>query len=385
MRTTLVVNLGSSSVKYKLFKGRNEQAVSSGVIDRISTAPQARLDNTIMELPIHNHAEALEWLKAYFLNKRIIQNEQEVDTTIHRVVHGGEYFQEPVLVDNKILQKIRKLFPLSPLHNPINYAGIRTVQKLFPESRHAAVFDTAFYDSIPKKAYLYGIPYKYYQRYGIRKYGFHGISHRYMGTEVARIMKQKQLRHISCHLGNGSSITAIKNGKAIDTTMGFTPLQGLIMGTRSGSIDPAIIPFLEKKEKLSATRINTILNEQSGILGFSGISSDVRDIYTFVKQGDVRAKLTLDILSYQITQFIGQMIGILGGVDVISFTGGVGQNAFYIRSAALKPLNHMGIILDESKNRANKSVISASGSSTRVMVLATDEELEMFRESRDLL
>lgn len=375
----LVLNLGSSSLKYKLFDAARDRVVSFGIIDKIDTAPEARCDGLKnLKISIKNHSDALSWLKQYILNKKVIQSESDIRTVAHRVVHGGEYFHEPVLVDKTVLKRIKDLFSLSPLHNPINYEGIVLSQKLFPRAQQIAVFDTSFYHTIKPRAYLYGIPYKYYKKYGIRQYGFHGISHQYIGSEVSKLMKKRTLRHISCHLGNGSSITAIKNGKAVDTTMGFTPLQGVIMGTRSGSIDPAIVPFLEEKEGMTPEQVDHLLNHESGILGVSQISSDVRDIYYFLKQGDKRAKLTLEMISYQITKFIGQMAAVMGGVDVISFTGGIGQNAFYIREMALEPLKYLGVTLDEKKNQKNATEISAKTSEVKVFVLETDEEGEMY-------
>jgi len=380
----LVLNLGSSSLKYKLFT-LGEKILSCGIVDQIGKDAMCRFDQTHKSVSCVDHQEAFTLLIDYLIQSRIIRSGDEIHAVGHRVVHGGEYYKTAVMIDQTVLQHIRDLFPLSPLHNPINYKGIVLSQKVFPHAMQFAVFDTAFYHTLPHKAFLYGIPYKYYRQYGIRKYGFHGISHSYISSQVLAMIKKKTVKHISCHLGNGSSITAIHNGKAVDTTMGFTPLQGVMMGTRSGNIDPAIIPFLEEKEHLSPKRLEILLNKKSGILGVSEISSDVRDIYRFFLEGDSRARLTLEMIAYQVTSFIGALAAVMGGVQVITFTGGIGENAFYIRKMALEPLRFLGVRLDETKNMFNKKEISIPSSRVQVYVLPTDEERQIYREGISLL
>jgi len=377
----LVLNIGSSSLKFAAFDADTDQVISTGRVDKIGKDARAYLDGVERAVACSTHDSAFQVMQKHLASRSV----QHVGVVVHRVVHGGELYHGATRIDRKVLQRIEQLFALSPLHNPLNHAGILLAKAAFPDAVQVAVFDTAFYHTLPAKAFLYGIPYKYYRKYSIRKYGFHGISHRYIAGEVQQQLGKKKLRHISCHLGNGSSITAIHNGVPVDTTMGFTPLQGVMMGTRSGSFDPAIATFLQQKEGFSAAELDEVLNHKSGILGVSEISSDVRDIYHFFLQGDERARLTLEMVAYQVRRFIGSMIAVLGGVDVISFTGGVGENAFYLRRMALEHLENLGIRLDTRKNQMNEGQVQHVRSKVAVLVLPTNEELQMYREAKELL
>lgn len=374
----LALNTGSSSLKFKLFDAGGGEQLHAGTIDDIGKDAHARIDAGDREpVPVSTHAEAFDFLTDGLQRRGFSGG---ITTVVHRVVHGGESYATPTVVDAGVISRIRELSSLSPLHNPINLEGILEAGRRFPMAEQVAVFDTAFYAELEPKAYLYGIPFRYYEKYRIRKYGFHGISHEHCARRVMDLLPKRPLRHVSCHLGNGSSITAIVDGKPLDTTMGFSPLQGLMMGTRSGTIDPSIVAFLEEKEGLRSEEVTAILNKKSGILGLSEISADVRDIYHFSKLGDERARLTLQIMAYQVRRFVGEMIAVMGGADVISFTAGIGENAFYIRKMALEGLADLGIVLDEEANYANREVISAAGAKVTVMVLPADEERAMVEQ-----
>lgn len=382
MSSILAINTGSSSLKFKLFDLENDILLCQGIIDDIGKDAHAKMDGGVREeTTIHSHADAFRFL-VEALDHRGLSS--QVAIVVHRVVHGGESYATPTVIDQTVRDQIRSLSSLSPLHNPVNLAGIEEAMKCFPTARQVAVFDTAYYAGMEPKAYLYGIPFKYYEKYRIRKYGFHGISHEHCAQRVLQQMSKRPLRHISCHLGNGSSITAILDGKPLDTTMGFSPLQGLMMGTRSGTIDPSIVAFLEEKEGLSPQQVDAMLNKQSGILGLSEISADVRDIYHFSKLGDERARLTLQMMAYQARRFIGEMIAVLGGVDVISFTAGIGENAFYIRKMALEGMQDLGVRIDDGANYSNRPTISTQDSEVVVIVLPADEERAMVEQVRSL-
>ena len=336
---------------------------------------------------IKNHREALKDVLDIILAEDIINSFNEIKAIGHRAVHGGEDFKEPVIVNDKVMKKIDELSSLAPLHNPANLIGMKVCKELLSKIKQVAVFDTGFHSSMHEKAFIYGIPYTYYKKYGIRRYGFHGTSHHYVSKKAAEILNKdyKKLKIISCHLGNGSSIAAVMNGKSIDTSMGFTPLEGIVMGTRSGDIDPAIIPFLMKKEKLSVKEIDDMLNKKSGLFGISGISPDVRVLWSSEKKGNKKAGLALDILGYRIAKYIGAYIAAMNGVDAIVFTAGIGENAFYIRERVLKHFEYLGLKINKTRNKNNETIISADNSKIKAMVIPTNEELQIARETFELV
>ncbi|MEK7672612.1 MAG: acetate kinase [Patescibacteria group bacterium] len=374
----LVINSGSSSIKASLFENKKGKLVE--------------LWNTLIEginLPkskIKNHEEGVQFLVKNLLESGIIQDLTEITTVAHRVVHGGEKYNQAVKIDNKVLKDIKELCKLAPLHNPANLQGIIATKKLLPKAKQVAVFDTAFYQTLEPKAYLYGLPLEFYKKHKIRKYGFHGTSHKYITSRLIKFSK-KNSKIVSCHLGNGSSITASINGKAIETSMGFTPLEGLIMGTRCGTIDPAIPLQLQQILKKSVSEIEHILNFKSGLLGLSQTSSDLRLIYQKSLKGDKQCQLTMEILSYQIAKIIGSYAAAMNGVDSIIFTGGIGERAFYIRSNAIKYLEYLGFKMDEAKNK--KAVkesqevieISKKNSTKKIFVIGTNEALQIANEA----
>ncbi len=385
----LVLNSGSSSLKFQLFEIKEkEHVLIKGIADGIG------LNNSFIKYEIEgnskkirkkikNHRVALKNVLGIILDNRIISLLSEIKAIGHRAVHGGEEFKKTVLINDKVMKKIKELSELAPLHNPANLIGIRVCKELLPSVKQVAVFDTCFHSSIPEKAFIYGIPYKYYKKYGIRRYGFHGTSHYYVSKKAAEILKKdyNKLKIITCHLGNGSSIAAVMNGKSIDTSMGFTPLEGVVMGTRCGDIDPAIIFFLMKKEKLSVKEMDNILNKKSGLLGISGISPDVRVLWNNEKKGNKRAHLALDVLAYRITKYIGSYIASLNGVDAIVFTAGIGENAYYLRERILKQFEYIGLRIDKKKNENNETIITAKDSKVVAMVIPTNEELQIARET----
>jgi len=389
----LVLNSGSSSLKFQLFEIKEKEHVFiKGIVDDIglnNSFIKYEIKNRIRKIrkKIQNHKVALKDVLDIILANKIINSLGEIKAIGHRAVHGGEKFKKTVLIDNKVMKKIDELSELAPLHNPANLMGMKVCKELLPHTKQVAVFDTGFHSSMPEKAFVYGIPYKYYKKYGIRRYGFHGTSHKYVSRKAAEILKKdyKKLKIITCHLGNGSSIAAIKNGKSIDTSMGFTPLEGVVMGTRCGDIDPDIILFLMKKEKLSVKEIDNLLNNKSGLLGISGISPDVRVLWANEKKGNKRAGLTLDILGYKVAKYIGAYISVLNGVDAIVFTAGIGENAYYLRERILKSFEYIGLKIDKRKNKNNKTIISAKNSKIKALVIPTNEEIQIARETFELI
>ncbi len=385
----LVLNSGSSSLKFQLFEIKEkEDVLIKGIADGIGLKDSFilyELKNKKRKIrkKIKNHKIALKNVLDIILANDIISSLNEIKAIGHRAVHGGEDFKEPVLVDDKVIKKMKELSSLAPLHNPANLTGIRVCKELLPDIKQVAVFDTGFHGNMPEKAFIYGVPYNYYKKYRIRRYGFHGTSHKYISRKAAEILNRdyKKLKIITCHLGNGSSIAAIKNGKSIDTSMGFTPLEGIVMGTRSGDIDPSIILFLMKKEKLSLKEIDNLLNKKSGLFGISGISPDVRVLWANEKKGNKRASLTLDILCYKVAKYIGAYIAAMNGVDVIVFTAGIGENAFYARERILKHFRYLGLKIDKTKNKNNEIIITAKDSKVMAMVIQTNEELQIARET----
>jgi len=407
----LVINAGSSSLKYQLFDMSTEAIIAKGVCERIGI--DGHLKHTPVangkpvfnsELPLPTHAEAINAVieKLTSTEYGVIADLSEINAVGHRVVHGGPKFSESVLIDEKVLGAIEKCVTLAPLHIPANLMGIHACQKVMPGIPQVAVFDTAFHHTIPEYAYVYPIPYKYYAENNIRRYGFHGTSHRYVSAKAVELLKgdgnPAGTKLITCHLGNGSSISAIKDGKCLDTTMGVTPLEGLPMGTRCGSVDPTLIEIIANIESgLSIGKTMDILNKESGVLGISGISSDFRDIETAagidIRNGgplqdavvNERAKLALDIFNYQAAKFIGSYIGVMGGIDALIFTAGVGENSPYTRKGICHMLNGVGICIDEAKNgfrgRSEIVDVTGEGSIAKVFVIPTDEELVIARDT----
>lgn len=393
----LVLNCGSSSLKYQLFNMDDEKVLAQGIAERIGlndsilTHKTSNGDKHKINFNFKNHKEALNKILELLTSKEygVLKSLSEIEAVGHRVVHGGEKYSKAVLVNEDVKKSIKELFSLAPLHNPANLIGIEVCEELMKNVPMVALFDTAFHQSMNLEEFLYAIPYELYEENGIRKYGFHGSSHKYVSEKVAEIAKKdiKNLKIISCHLGNGASLCAIKNGKSFDTTMGFSPLDGLVMGTRCGSIDPSIPLYLIKNNKLSVEEVDNILNKKSGVLGISSVSSDFRDIEDEAKKGNKKASLALDIFHYRIKKQIGAYIAALNGVDIIIFTAGVGENGPETREAILKDMDFFGIILDKEKNKVRGKIqeISAKNSKVKVFVIPTNEELVIARETKKIL
>jgi len=392
----LVINSGSSSLKYQLINMTNESVLAKGLCERIGINnsflkhSKAGASAVVIEKDLYNHKIAIEEVIKTLTDPVIgvIKNMSDINAIGHRVVHGGEKFKSSVVIDDSVMAAIKSCIDIAPLHNPPNITGIKACQQIMPGIPQVAVFDTAFHQTMPKNAYLYALPYEYYEKYSVRKYGFHGTSHKYVAQRAAIMLNTpiSETKIITCHLGNGGSICAIKNGKSVDTSMGFTPLDGLVMGTRSGTVDAAAILFLMEKEGLSCKDANDMLNKKSGLLGISGISSDMRDILEKADQGDKRAKLAIDMFIYRVKTFIGQYIAIMNGVDAIVFTAGVGENNSALRAAICNDFDFFGIALDEEKNsrRGEEFEISKDVSKVKVFVIATNEELSIARETLEL-
>ena len=393
----LVLNCGSSSLKYQLFNMDNEKVLAQGIAERIGlndsilTHKTSNKDKHKINLNFKNHKEALNNILELLTSKEygVLKSLNEIDAVGHRVVHGGEKYSKAVLVNEEVKKSIKELFSLAPLHNPANLIGIEVCEEIMKNVPMVALFDTAFHQSMNLEEFLYALPYELYKENGIRKYGFHGSSHKYVSEKAADIVKKdiKNLKIISCHLGNGASLCAIKNGKSFDTTMGFSPLDGLVMGTRCGSIDPSIPLYLIKNNKLSVEEVDNILNKKSGVLGISSVSSDFRDIEDEAKKGNKKASLALDIFHYRIKKQIGAYIAALNGVDIIIFTAGVGEKGPETREAILKDMDFFGIILDKEKNKVRGKIqeISAKNSKVKVFVIPTNEELVIARETQKIL
>lgn len=372
----LVINSGSSSIKTTLFDfGKFLKTLSENDIKEIGSK----------KCRVKNHAEGLKLILDTLLKTKKIKNLKEIQAIGHRVVHGGDKYIKPTIIDNKVIKDIKELFSLAPLHNPANLQGILACQKLLKGVPQVAVFDTSFHQTMPKKAFLYALPINFYTKNKIRKYGFHGTSHKYVVSECLKLLKKKNAKIISCHLGNGSSVTASINGKSIDTSMGFTPLEGIMMGTRCGSIDPAIIFHMKDHLKIPLEKIYEILNKESGLKGISGISSDMKIIYEKSLKKNKAAIKTIDLLSYQLAKIIGSYIAAMNGVDAIAFTGGLGENAFYVREKALSHFDFLGLKLDTKNNKKSTKIISSKNSKIKVFVIHTDEEKIIAEETKKLL
>lgn len=390
MTKILAINAGSSSFKFELFNMPEETEIARGLVERIGLSGGKFTLNSeggreIIERDFRNHKEAVNVMLETLVDKNLIQSIEDIDGTGHRVVHGGETFTDAVVIDEAVTREIEKLSEFAPLHNPANLMGIQAMMELLPDVTHVAVFDTSFHQTMPESSYLYSLPYKYYKDYRIRKFGFHGTSHKYVTNRAGELLKRplEELRLISCHLGNGASIAAVKAGESLDTSMGFTPLAGVTMGTRSGNIDPSLIPYIMEETDKSAVEVLNVLNKESGLLGVSGFSSDLRDITEEAKNGNERAELALEVFSSSIHKYMGSYAARMGGVDAIIFTAGVGENSALIREKVLNSLEFMGVYLDKKTNNETvgiEATISHSYSPVKVLVIPTDEEVMIARE-----
>jgi acetate kinase len=392
----LVINAGSSSLKYQLIDMSNESPLAIGLCERIgidnSIITQKRFDGKKLEktTDFPNHKIAMEEVVKSLTDPEfgVIKDMSEINAVGHRVVHGGEKFTASALIDADVEKSIRDCFDLAPLHNPPNMMGITACQELMPGVPMVAVFDTAFHMTIPKYAYMYALPYGMYEKYGVRKYGFHGTSHMYVARRAIDMLGKpaEETKIITCHLGNGSSIAAVKGGKSVETSMGFTPLEGVAMGTRCGSIDPAVVPFMMEKENLSPREIDTLMNKKSGVLGISGISNDFRDLDEAASHGNQRAELALEVFAYKIKKVIGEYSAVLDDPDAIVFTAGIGENSASIRKRILAGLENFGIKIDEEKNkiRGQEIDIATPDSKVRVFVIPTNEELTIARDTMEI-
>jgi acetate kinase len=397
MHTILVINCGSSSLKYQLLDMEHEKLMAKGLVERIGlevgkhTYERPGEQTLVEELPVSDHARAIELLLAAVTadGHGVIGDISEITAVGHRVVHAGEKYAGSVLITEDVIAALTECIPLAPLHNPPNIVGIKAAQLVLPSVPMVGVFDTAFHQTMPDTAYIYPLPYAFYLEHKIRRYGFHGTSHRYVALRAAALLDRDPLacNLITCHLGNGASVCAIKNGRSVDTSMGFTPLEGLVMGTRCGDIDPAIVGYLAKKLEVSLDEIDRILNKESGIYGISGISSDLRDVEREYAAGNDRARLSLEIYAYHIRKYIGAYAAALGRVDAIVFTAGVGENASMIREWACRGLEIFGAELDPFENsvRHDEAVISKERSRVKIMVIPTNEELMIARDTRDVI
>lgn len=391
-----VVNCGSSSIKYQLLNMNGEQVLAKGLIERIGMegsvlkhTPTGKYTVDISaEIP--DHSVGIQMALDALTNEEygVIDSMDEIDAVGHRVVHGGERFTDSVLISDDVLNGIEACAEIAPLHNPPNLYGIKACMRLMYNTPQVAVFDTAFHQTMPKVAYLYGLPYEMYVKYGLRRYGFHGTSHKYVAQQAAEMMGEhmSDLRFITCHLGNGASIAAIKYGKSIDTSMGYTPLEGLVMGTRSGEIDPAIIPFLMEKENMNAQQIDDYLNRRSGILGISGLSSDFRDLESAANRGDERSQLAIDVFAYKVKKYIGGYVAAMGGVDAIIFTAGLGENSPFMRDKICNGLEYLGTRIDPELNklRGKQMEISIKRARVKIFVIPTNEELVIARDTLNI-
>ncbi len=392
----LVVNCGSSSVKYQLIDMENEELMAKGYLEKIGL-PDSFLTHTVngekhkIEQVVKTHEEGMKLVLDQLTHPEygVIKDLKEIDAIGHRILHGGEKLSDSVLITDEVVDIMKECIPLGPLHMPAQIKGIEACREVMGDIPMVAVFDTAFHQTLPKKAYLYALPYEYYEKYSIRKYGFHGTSHRFVAKRVAELMNKpaEDLKIITCHLGQGGSLCAVKGGKSVDTSMGFTPLAGIPMGSRSGDIDPSIIPFLMKKENLTPDEIDTILNKKSGKLGVSGISFDDRDIEKAAAEGNERAKLAIDTFVYQVIGYIGRFAAQMDGVDVITFAGGVGENGIEVREEICNSLSFLGIKIDKEKNncRGKEVEISTPDSKVKVFVVPTNEELMIARDTAEIV
>ena len=393
----LVINCGSSSLKYQLINSDSEAVLAKGLCERIGidgsvlTHTPAGKDKVRIETPMPNHTVAVQLVIDALTNAEhgVIKSLDEIGAVGHRVVHGGEKFASSVVITDEVMKAIEECNGLAPLHNPANLIGINSCKEIMPNVPMVAVFDTAFHQTMPEKAYLYGLPYEYYEKYKVRRYGFHGTSHDYVSDRAAQLLgkKREDLKVIVCHLGNGASVSAVDHGKCVDTSMGLTPLEGLIMGTRSGDMDPAICDFICQKEGLTSAEMNTVLNKKSGVLGMSGVSSDFRDVEAAANEGNHQAAAALDAFYYRVAKYIGAYTAAMNGVDVVAFTAGVGENNIGGRVEICKYLGYLGTEIDLDKNnvRGEERIISKDGSKVTLMAIPTNEELAIARQTLELV
>lgn len=393
----LVINCGSSSLKFQLIDSISEEVLAKGLCERIGIEgsrlvyqPEGGEKETTTS-PMPNHTQAVKMVLDALVNENtgVIKSLDEVGAVGHRIVHGGEKFASSTIITDEVIEAIKECNELAPLHNPANLIGIDACKEHMPDTPMVGVFDTAFHQTMPEEAYIYGLPYEYYEKYKVRRYGFHGTSHSYVSERVAEILEKPydSLKTIVCHLGNGASICAVKNGKSIDTSMGLTPLEGLIMGTRSGDIDPAIMEFIAEKENMTIAEVMNVLNKKSGVFGITGTTSDFRDIMEAKGKGDKRAELALDVFAYRVVKYIGAYTAAMNGVDAIAFTAGLGENNDYIREKICASLEYLGIKIDteQNKKREDEMIISTPDSKVKVLKVATNEELKIARETLALV
>ncbi len=391
----LVINAGSSSLKFQLLNTSDGFVLAKGLCERIGIDGRIKYfpaggEEYIRDIDMPKHSNAIREVISLLVSEErgVVADASEIEAVGHRIVHGGEHFIKSMLVTEDVINGIEDVVPLAPLHNPASLMGIRACLEVMPDVPHVVVFDTSFHQSMPASSYLYALPYEYYEKYKIRRYGAHGTSHRYVSARAAKMLGRdiKDLKLITCHLGNGSSITAVQGGKVLDTSMGFTPLAGLPMGTRTGDLDPAIVTHIMKYEKVSPEEMDTILNKKSGVLGISGISSDFRDLAEEAKKGNERAEVALDIFDYQVTKFIGAYAAAMGGVDAIVFTAGIGENNSTLRKNVVAKLGFMGATIDDEKNgiRGEEIDISGKDAKVKVLVIPTNEELLIAQDTEEI-
>jgi len=392
----LVINCGSSSLKYQVIDSASEKVLAKGLCERIGI--DGRMNYTpaggekeVTEAPMPTHTEAVKMVLDALVNEKtgVLKSLDEIDAIGHRVVHGGEAIKESVVITDDVIKTIESCNDLAPLHNPANIIGINACKELMPKVPQVAVFDTAFHANMPAKAYMYAVPHKYYDKYKVRRYGFHGTSHSYVSQRVAEILEKPYdgLKTIVCHLGNGASVSAVLHGVSVDTSMGLSPLEGLIMGTRSGDIDPSAIEFIAKKEGMDLSQAMNMLNKESGMLGLTEISSDFRDILAAAKDGNDKAQVALDAFAYRVAKYVGAYTAAMNGVDAIAFTAGVGENNAYVRAKICEYFGYLGIQLDQkaNENAGDEEIISTADSKVKVLVVATNEELAIARETEALV
>ncbi len=392
----LVINCGSSSLKYQVLDMTDESLLAKGLVERIGmdgsviNHTKTGKDKIVKNVPMNDHKDAIAQVLAAIRDNEhgVIRDMSEIGAVGHRVVHAGERYSESVLITESVISTLEECIELAPLHNPPNLLGIRACQELMPDTPMIAVFDTAFHQTMPPQSYLYALPYEYYEKYRVRRYGFHGTSHKYVAQKAAQSLNINinDLKLITCHLGNGASVTAIKHGRVIDTSMGFTPLEGLVMGTRSGDLDPAIVTYIKEKENMTDMEINDVLNKKSGVLGISGVSSDFRDIEAAVEAGNERAALALRMFAQKVRFYIGAYIAEMNGVDAIVFTAGVGENDISMREIICTDLGNLGIKLDPIKNKVKgqETIISTDDSKVKLLLIPTNEELMIARDTYEL-
>ncbi len=394
----LVIHCGSSSLKFQLINAESEEVLAKGICERIGidgrlTYQPEGGEKEKSDKPMPTHTEAIQFVIEALTNPEtgVVKSLDEIGAVGHRVVHGGEKFSSSVVITEDVKKAVAECNDLAPLHNPANLIGIEACEKLMPGTPMVAVFDTAFHQTMPEKAYMYGLPYEYYEKYKVRRYGFHGTSHSFVSKRAAEVMERpyEDLKTIVCHLGNGSSVSAVMNGKSVDTSMGLTPLEGLVMGTRSGNIDPAIMEFIAQKENLDIAGVMNVLNKKSGVFGLSGgLSSDFRDLTDAMNSGDKKAKIAMDVFSYNVAKYVGSYAAAMNGVDCIAFTAGIGENDDYVREQVCSYLGYLGVDFDKEINtglRGKEQELTKPGSKVRVFVIPTNEELAIARETLALV